>query len=347
MTGEDTTTQSNSRQRFTRRTFLRTAVAGSATVGATGLASGTPGRGNGGEGGNDSGGGFPPKGITEYGREVELGNGNVRTFTTETPSGRPKYHGVEFDRAALEELPSADDLANSGDDRYTDKYELTGEALPVHTKWSLEFFVDFPDAEHTPFTFLGLNWNPGGHPGGGGAWLVPHFDVHFHMLDAETVDAIEGPGLPSYDEITARDAEGVPTEIASALDPEQIPHGYARSPPAVAEERYVTDMGEHLAPVDAPEVPANPGAFTNTLIQGFVGLDGDGASPNTGQNPELAFVEPMVTRAFLRNLDGQAKSPIRQPEVYPHDQQHPTGYSVRDVPSKDAVAVVVEDFQQV
>jgi hypothetical protein len=333
-----------------RRAVLRGVVAtGAAVVWGSGSVAGKPGGGRGNGPGGAPGGGFPPKGITTYGRSIDLGDGSVRTFTTATPSGEPKYHGAEFERAALEGLPSADDLAAADNRAETDKYRAGGQAATVHFKDSLQFFVPFPDAAETPFTFLGLNWNPGGHFGGAGAWLKPHFDVHFHMLDPATVDAVEGPGLPPYDtgngEYTdgvAPDPDGKVTE--TNFDYAQLPEGYERPPQPVADQRYITDMGEHTAPADAPELPDAPGepgdpeAFDNTLIQGFVG-DADGS--------RLAFVEPMVTREFLRNADGNETYEVPQPDEYPHDERHPTEYSVRDVPSKDAVTVVLSGFEPV
>ncbi|MFC5278566.1 hypothetical protein ACFPM1_07325 [Halorubrum rubrum] len=346
---EDRTNDASDRQRTTgRRSFVRATVAGTALVGGSGVVAGKPGRsGNvpgekGGGNGNGTGGGkgFPPNGTTEYGDSVGLGDGEVRTFTTETPSGNPKYHGVEFDRSALDGLPSADDLGAAIDgetDGYDDKYGEAGEALVVHRRSSLEFFVPFPDAEETPFTFLGLNWNPEGHPGGKGAWSKPHFDVHFHTLETDVIDPIEGPKLPPYDEIPD----------------ERIPEGYNRSPPPLADERYITDMGEHLAPGDAPELPdgpdddADPDAFTNTLIQGFVGVDEGG--DDLGDVPRLAFIEPMITREFLRDHSGTENDTVPQPEEYPYDEptHHPTGYAVRDVPARDAVVVTIREFEAV
>jgi len=324
--------QSGQQKGFARRTFLRAAAVAGTAVGGVGLGSAAQ---------SDDGKGFPPNGTTAYGAEIELGNGSARPFTTETPSGKPKYHGVEIDRAAFDGLPDADELENSGEEEYTDKYSSTGEALEVHYKWSLTFFVEFPDAANTPFTFLGLNWNPNGHAGGGGAWEVPHFDIHFHMLEMETIDAIEGPALPPYDTITGRNDDESPTEIESELAAEQLPAGYARPPPPEAEERYITDMGEHAAPRDAPELPANPEAFTNTLIQGFVGT---GCS---GMDPELAFIEPMTTREFLGEFRGTESYEVAQPAVYPHDQYHPTEYSVRDLPAEDAIAVTIQAFEEI
>jgi hypothetical protein len=350
--GESDRTRSTTRPReANRRAVLRgVAATGAAVAWGSGAVAGAPGQGKG--PGGPPGGGFPPKGITEYGPSVDLGNGSVRTFTTETPSGEPKYHGAEFDRAALEELPSADDLAAADNRSDADKYRSEGQATKVHFKQSLQFFVPLPDAERTPFTFLGLNWNPGGHFGGAGAWLRPHFDVHFHMFDTATVDAVEGPRLPPYDTGNGEyesdgpkpDPGGEVTE--TNFDYDQLPEGYERSPDPVADQRYITDMGEHTAPADAPELPDAPGepgtpeAFDNTLIQGFIQV-GD------AEAPRLAFVEPMVTREFLRGFDGKETYEIPQPEAYPHDRQHPTEYGVRDVPSKDAVTVVLGGFEPV
>ncbi|ELZ52416.1 hypothetical protein [Halorubrum distributum] len=333
-----------------RRAVLRgAAAAGAAVVWGSGSVAGRPGGGRGNGPGGAPGGGFPPKGITSYGRSVDLGNGSVRTFTTETPSGEPKYHGVEFDRAALEGLPDAGDLKDADNRDEDDKYQAGGQATEVHFKQSLQFFVPFPDAELTPFTFLGLNWNPGGHFGGAGAWLKPHFDVHFHMLDPARVDAVEGPRLPPYDtgneeyepDSPAPDPDGEVTE--TNFDYDQLPEGYARSPEPVADQRYITDMGEHTAPADAPELPDGPGepgtpeAFDNTLIQGFVG---------DAETSRLAFVEPMITREFLREFDGNETYEVPQPDTYPHARRHPTEYAVRDVPSADAVAVVLRGFEE-
>lgn len=296
-----------------RRTILRSIAAGSALVGVSGT---TVGRGT----ETGKGKGFPPNGITEYGEAVSVGNGEVRPFTTETPSGEPKHHGVEFDRDALEGVSTAEDLREADDTADEDKYEADGQALEIHFEWSREYFVPFPEAAKTPFSFLALNWNPEGHPGAGGAWAVPHFDVHFHILDTATIDAITGPAAPPYD--------GIPDE--------RLPEGYSRGP--VVDERYITDMGEHTAPDDAPEIPGNLDAFTNTLIQGFVGVDGE---------PRLSFVEPMITREYLREFDGVEKFDVPRPETYPHDDRHPTAYSVRDVPLSDTVVVALEDFESV
>jgi len=348
MTGDSDPTQredaqSTEQQTFAlnRRTLLQSTLAGGAILGGVGLATAVARDGQSDEklsgGSNDRSDAFPPSGVTEYGRKITLGNGEVRTFTSETPSGEPEYHGVEFDRTALEGLPSETAISGIDNPVETDKYRLSGQAATIHFKQSLQFFVPFPDAAGTPFTFLGLNWNPDGHFGAKGAWEKPHFDIHFHMRDPVTVDAVEGPRLPPYD---IKTADGIETNFDFA----QLPEGYARPPPPVADERYITDMGEHVAPSDAPELPndpdgqGDPANFGNTLIQGFIG-DTEGS--------QLAFVEPMLTREFLADFQGRKTYNIPQPDEYPHDQQHPHEYSVRDIPSRNKIVVAIQSFEQV
>ncbi len=122
------------------------------------------------------------------------------------------------------------------------------------------------------------------------------------MLDPATVDNIAGPQVPPYD---AKTSDGIETNFDFA----QLPEGYMRPPPPVADERYITDMGEHAAPTDAPELPngpdeqGDPTNFDNTLIQGFIG-DKEGS--------QLAFVEPMLTREFLSGFEGTETYDIPQ-----------------------------------
>ncbi|WP_089816289.1 hypothetical protein [Halomicrobium zhouii] len=293
------------RNHIGRRRFLATVATTGAVIGTSGLASA------------DAGDTFPPNGITEWGTPVNLGNGEVRTFTTATPSGRPKYHGLLMDRSALEGLPSAAELEQSGAQRYTTKYGPDGESVVIHHKWSQEFFIPFPQTPSTPFTFLGLNWNPEGHPPPM-AWEVPHFDIHFHMLPTDTVDAIVGPAAPTYD-----------------LPSTYIPDGYGRGP--IVEERVITDMGEHMVDATVPEM--NGGEFSNTLIWGAYDPDDDGTA-------ELTFVEPMITRKYFREHSDTDRRGIAQPETYATAGTYPTAYAVRDVPDRDAIAVTIENFKQ-
>lgn len=122
----------------------------------------------------------------------------------------------------------------------------------IHGRWSQQYFLPFPAAEGTPFTFLGLNWNPEGHPPPN-VYTAPHFDVHFHILDPATVDDIEGPKPAPYG---TQDG---------AIPRERIPEGYARAPEP-SQRLYIGDMGKHLIDPSAPEFTGEE--FANTLIRG-------------------------------------------------------------------------------
>uniref|UniRef100_A0A7D5KYN5 DUF5602 domain-containing protein n=1 Tax=Natrinema halophilum TaxID=1699371 RepID=A0A7D5KYN5_9EURY len=293
--------------RPSRRRFLRAIPVAAAGLGTSGLGSASD------TSDLDRKGEFLP-GITKWGDHVRLGNGRARSFTTGTRSGGPTHHGLYIERAVLDGLPSAGDLEAAGESRYSDKYGPTGRALPIHHRWSQEFFLPLPASTATPFTFLGVNWNPAGHPP---VWSAPHLDIHFHMLPAATVDAITGPTAPSYE-----------------LPAEYLPGGFVRSP--VVDERVITDMGEHLVDPTVPEM--NGGTFTNTLIWGASDPDGDGTA-------ELTFVEPMLTREYLRAHSGTESRPIAQPTTYARAGTYPTRYSVRDVPGADAIAITIDSFE--
>lgn len=295
-------------------------------IGTTGAALATSGvasarrRGRGPTAGAGPHGGYPPAGITAFGDPVSLGDGRAWTYTTVDDEAAPERvaHGLYLERDALAGLPTADELATVGSDQYTDKSGPEGEAIEIHHRWSQEFFVPFPATDATPFTFLGLNWNPGGHPPPG-VWTVPHFDIHFHVQPAATVDAITGPAAPTYD-----------------LPARYVPAGYARGP--VVDERVITDMGEHLVDPTVPEM--NGGEFANTLIWGVADPDGDGTAEQT-------FVEPMITREYLRTHRGVDRRPIAQPDTYARAGRYPTAYEVRDLPSQDAIAVEMGSFEAV
>ncbi|ELY84109.1 hypothetical protein [Natrinema altunense] len=295
-----------------RRTFLRAVPWVGTALTATGTAAGSA---------TDRD--FPPPKRTEWSEPISLGNGELRTFTTVAPSGDPTYHGVVLDRDALTGLPSAAELrARAERGEPGDKYGPTGTALEIHHAWSQEFFVPFPETAATPFTFLGLTWNPEGHPPPG-TYDVPHLDVHFHMLEAETVDTIDGPRAAAYTIPEAR-----------------LPAGYTRVPEPGLDGDFavVTDMGEHLIDPGAPE--HTDGEFTNTLIWGAYDTTGNGRG-------ELTFIEPMVTKRYLETVTGTDRYEIPQPTLYPTAGSYPTAYAVRDVPSDDAIAITIEAFTPV
>lgn len=288
-----------------RRTFLKSL--GAATIGSiafSGGAGATPGKGGGPRSGR--GGGFPPNGITEWGDSIELGNGEITTFASVTPSGDPKYVGVHFADGTLEDLP------------YAEEFE-SGEAKgrKIHGVWSKPFNLDFPSNTPDPISYAGCGWNPQGHAPIG-VYNNPHFDIHYHFYEPDVVSGI-GPG------------------VIEDLPDAKVPDGYR----LLEGGAIVPAMGAHLAPEDAPEFddPDDASGWEETLIWGA-------ANPDSDDEYENNFIEPMITVDYFRNhLDGVEKQEIAQPDVYPKEGHYPTTYTVRDL-GDGGYAVVLEDFEE-
>lgn len=286
--------------RKTRRNVLKTLGAATAFGAATGTVSA-------GDGSEDD---FPPTGITSWPEEdgevwtAELGDGEITTFSSVTPEGVPKFLGLYLSPGALTNLPSAQELEESGEGTY------------VHGVMAKTIDIPFPDEAPEPFEYLGFGWNPNGH-GPKGIYDIPHFDVHFHFEDVATVDTIEA-GTADYE-----------------VPPERIPEGYVRAPnPKTGEIDVIEDMGEHMIDPTSPEL--NGETFTNTLLMGAADFDGDG----TGRHH---FVEPMVTTDYLTSMTGEDQRPVAHPEVYPHDGWYPKTYTVRDLGSA-GMAITLDNF---
>lgn len=281
-----------------RRTFLRglgTAVAGSIAFSSTATAKRR---------------GFPPAGTTSWGDSYKIGNGEISTFSTVTPSGNPKYVGVHFSDGALTGLPYAEELKDSDG----------ANGRKAHGFWTLPFSLDFPDNVPEPFEYAGLAWNPQGHTPQG-VYTKPHFDVHFYFNDQETIG-----------DIGINPETGKPFFIdAGDIEEGQIPDGYF----LLENGLVVPNMGAHLAPKDAPELHGEE--WLETLIWGAADVDADEAY-------ELNFIEPMVTVDYLKNhLHGVARDAVAQPDAYPQDGYYPTNYEIRDL-GDGGYVIALTDF---
>jgi len=296
-----------------RRSLLQSigtvALGGIALSGAT---TATPGNGKGPDSGksnsgNGRGGGFPPKGITEWGDSIEIGNGEISTFSSVTPSGKPKSVGIHFTEGTFEDLPYAENFEEG---------DATG--MRIHGGfWSKPFNLDFPESTPEPISYAGCGWNPQGHTPRG-VYTKPHFDLHYHFYEPDLVSQIT-PG------------------IIEDLPDEKIPDGYR----LIEGGAIVPKMGAHLAPKQAPEFDDRDDAsdWQETLIWGAADVDGDGEYENN-------YVEPMITLDYFENhLDGVEKQRIPQPDVYPKDGHYPTTYTVRDL-GDGGYAVVMEGFEE-
>lgn len=242
-------------------------------------------------------------GTAGSGTEIAVGNGLARAYT-ERAHGRLSAVGVEFGAAALEGLPS----------------DLPGTV----------YHLELPRGDTGRFEYVGLDWNPMGHPPLG-LYGHEHFDVHFHLLPEEDVASIPG-GTATYD-------------IPDALMPANT-YTTADLPPGMAAPREVVPgMGEHLASVPA-SLPASPGSDGwSVFIWGAYDPDGDG----TGQ---ATFMEPMITKVFLEGLrgdgsaDAEAITAIPMPERFLKAGRYPTESVVRYHTHDDAFTVSLESFEQ-
>ncbi|WP_068165670.1 DUF5602 domain-containing protein [Rhodococcus phenolicus] len=215
-----------------------------------------------------TGGGIP--GLIE-GPAHPVGAGSARTYVTLDAEGTPATLGVRLDAAALDDLPDG--------------------LLPI----TEDYVLDLPEqADATAFDHVTVDWNSHGHNPEHG-FDVPHFDVHFYLLDRPTVDSIN-PLVPGYVQAAAR----IP-------DPRYVPVGYA--PAGEPLTSTVAGMGLHW--LDTAE-PAHH--FTETVLYGT--WDG-----------RQAFVEPMISREWLASRP-QLHEQLPQPEAYQRDGLYPTTYSV-------------------
>lgn len=227
----------------------------------------------------------PANGI-RYGTPLSLGLGQARTFY-EVKDRQLVAVGVVLSEAALTGLPTPDGAPHG-----------VGQLL------------EMPVGNPTPFQFLELNWNPGGHEPPG-VYDRPHFDFHF-WLAPKTVRAGIVPSDPRYQ----AKAETLPL-------PAFVPAGY-RAPMLEA----VPMMGVHWIDPTSPEF-TNQG-FSRTFIYGT--WDG-----------ELVFAEPMITKAFIESKPNAwfaipVPAKVRRPGLYP------SAYQVRWDDASRQYIIALSDF---
>ncbi|MGW0020676.1 DUF5602 domain-containing protein [Rhodococcus sp. NPDC003382] len=200
-----------------------------------------------------------------------VGAGNARAYVTLDDDGTPATIGVRLDAAALDELP--------------------GGPLPT----TEEYVLELPEqAKAAPFDHVTVDWNSHGHNPEHG-FDVPHFDVHFYLLDRATVSTID-PFVPGY------------VQAATTLpDPRYVPAGYAPSGDPLMST--VPRMGLHW--LDTAESGHH---LTETVLYGT-------------WNGRQAFVEPMMSRDWLASRP-LLHEQLPQPEAYQRTGLYPTTYAV-------------------
>lgn len=175
-----------------------------------------------------------------------------------------------------------------------------------------DFELPLPvEATATPFQQVVLDWNPQGHEPRG-VYTVPHFDFHFYLISAAERDAIT-PADPDF-----------AAKLAKQPAPEFIPAGYVPTPGGVPR------MGAHWVNPASAEFQGQ--AFTRTFIYGFY----DGS---------MAFLEPMVTRAFLQSRP-DVTAQLALPQQYAQPRSYPTTYRVRYDAAAKQYQVILGGFVQ-
>lgn len=169
---------------------------------------------------------------TYLGPSAAFGQGHVRVWEKANVDGSLLSVGVTFSEDVLTGLPE--------------------DEISVH--------LDFPqEVETSPFTIMGLHWNPAGHAPEP-IYGLAHFDVHFYVVSEQELAAVT-PGP----DVTPVPAEYVPQDYFSGV---------------VA----VPNMGTHWADSTSGEYMGN--TFDKTFLYGFY----DGS---------LYFLEPMMTKVYL------------------------------------------------
>jgi hypothetical protein len=237
--------------------------------------------------------------VRRYGAPTALGQGRARTYVVEQ-DGAPIEIGVALDERALDGLPAPG----------------TGH-MGAHGEMH-EFVLPLPQAHGTPFTFVELDWNPGGHEPPG-VYDTPHFDFHFYTIDRAARDAIDPASNPRY----ADEANRLPA-------PELTPKHYALPLPPGAQpvSQAVPRMGVHLVDMRSPELqgllgnPQGHRPFTTTFIHGA--WDG-----------RVIFFEPMITRAHILSKKAERDAayrdeiiPIPAPQRYERPGHYPSAYRI-------------------
>ena len=253
---------------------------------------------------------------THFGEAQKMGDGTVRTYVIVLDDGQPTTIGISFTASLLDGLPSEPNPTSrcfdtDGDGRLGE-HECEGDhevRLPLSP--ALAGRADLP------FRWVGINWNPHGHPPG--AWSVPHFDVHFYMVDQGAIDAIRVGPCEFF--IDCEDRE----RALRPVDPAYV------HPDHVSVGATVAMMGNHLIDSHTPELAeADPEPFTHTWI--FGAYDG-----------QITFYEPMITREYLLSRPDGC-TPIKQPTAWQRAGWYPTEYCIRYSEPDDAYTVSLEEM---
>lgn len=254
---------------------------------------------------------------------VELGNGTAQLYIETNSDGSPSVLGIKFKQGMLEGLP--EEINNTsrcfdmnGDGKFT-KHDGHSECLGDY-----ERFLFIPENQvkslDIPFQWVGLNWNPEGHPAPAPPpWLEPHFDFHFYIMDHEALQQVR-PGI-----------------CGEKIDCDDFKRATKPVPEKYIHENYINvnaavpAMGNHLIDKTAPELSkTNPVKFTHTFIYG-------------AYDSQITFYEPMITKEYLESQPDMCKS-VYLPDAWEKSGYYPTEYCIRYLGNSGEYTVSLEKF---
>jgi hypothetical protein len=208
-----------------------------------------------------------------FGRPVVVGNGMAFSWVRlDKETNKPAAVGVTLTETALQGLPT--------------ELEDDMEAM--------EMRLELPQGvEGIPFDHISLDWIPKGHIPIG-IYDVPHFDIHFYLLDYATRQGI-----------TAKDAD-----IEVCRKP--LPDGFMAPGYILPPETEIPMMGSHWIDPTSPEFNGSP--FASTFLYG-------------SYNGQLAFLEPMVALSFLQTKPDQTWD-LKVPTKFEKAGYYPSQYRV-------------------
>lgn len=253
------------------------------------------------------------------GPALELGGGSARTFVELDAEGHPLVVGVTFDQGLLEGLPTEPDGTMACFDADSDgSVDPSTECL-----LGVQRDLMMPQGAPTelPFRWVGLNWNPEGHPPPAPpVYGVAHFDFHFYLPHPEAIGEIR-PGTCGF------------MVDCAVFERGRIPVPERYMPPDYIEVGAVAAReGNHLLDSTSPSLADPPQPFTHTLVYGA--FDG-----------HIIFLEPMIAHSFLASRPDECH-PIKSPIAWEVAGYYPTRYCMRYEPEKEEYQVSLEGLVQ-
>lgn len=221
------------------------------------------------------------------GTEVAVHDGKAWSWIRLDKDGAPEQLSVTLNDQVLNSVPVGGETGGGHSHE-------NSVVVPLHEK----------AVEHSPFKYVGLDWNPSGHDPAN-VYTLPHFDVHFYLAPKSAVDAAIDMGKMN---------------VHPAAD--YVPQNYVPGPP-------VPQMGKHWVDITSPELSqTNPQTFTQTFIYGS--YDG-----------KVTFYEPMITLDFLKNTSSFQRS-IPQPAKVQQSGYYPT--KMRILKHNGETEIILDEF---